>query len=100
MIHDRQRLAFGFESGDDLRRVHARLDNLYGHLPADGTHLFGQPDLPHAAFTETLQQSVLAKRRALVAQRSRAGLGRIVRARALVEGWFHRGLFGRRWTTP
>jgi hypothetical protein len=34
VIHDRQRLPLGFETGDDLMRVHARLQNLEGDFAA------------------------------------------------------------------
>ena len=35
MVHERQRLPLGLEAGDDLPRVHARLDDLQRHLAAD-----------------------------------------------------------------
>ena len=34
MVHQRQCLPLGFEAGDDLAGVHARLDDLEGHLAA------------------------------------------------------------------
>ena len=58
MIHDGQRLPFGLEAGDDLRRVHARLDDLDGNHAADRLFLFGQEDDAHAAFAELLKQFV------------------------------------------
>ena len=35
VVHQRQGLPLGLEAGDDLPRVHARLDDLQGHLAAD-----------------------------------------------------------------
>ena len=58
--HDREGLAFGLEAGDDLRGVHARLDDLQRHLAADGTRLFGEPDFAHAARANALKKTVRA----------------------------------------
>jgi len=44
MVHNRQRLAFGLETGDDLSRVHARLDDLQSHLASDWILLLGHVD--------------------------------------------------------
>ena len=35
VVHHGQGLPFGLEAGDDLRGVHARLDDFQGHLAAD-----------------------------------------------------------------
>ena len=37
MIHHRQRLPLGFETGDHLPRVHSRLDDLQRHAPMTGS---------------------------------------------------------------
>ena len=58
MVHQRQRLPLGLEPGDDLRRVHARLDDLQRHAAAERVGLLGQPDLAHAAFADPLEQTV------------------------------------------
>src|SRR5438309_9970981 len=64
MVHQRQRLAFGLEAGDDLARIHAGLDDLQSHLAADGVLLFGDKDQSHAAFADLLHQLVGADDRA------------------------------------
>ena len=66
MLHQRQRLLFGFEAGDDPLGVHARLDDFEGYLPSDGLLLLGQVHDPHAAFAQHRQQLIttdLAARR-------------------------------------
>ena len=55
VIHHRQGLPLGLEAGDDLRDVHARLDDLEGDLAADGLRLLGHEDGAHAAFADLLQ---------------------------------------------
>ena len=60
MVHQRQRLPLGFEAGDDLARVHARLDELSATGRLTGCCLLGDPDRPHAAFADLLQQLVRA----------------------------------------
>jgi hypothetical protein len=59
MIHERQRLAFGFEAGDDLFGVHAQLDDLEGHRSMDGLHLLCPIDHPVATFADLLEQLVM-----------------------------------------
>jgi hypothetical protein len=49
MVHECQRLPLGLEAGDDLPRVHPRLDNLEGHLALDGGGLLGNEDDAEAA---------------------------------------------------
>ena len=58
MVHQRQRLALGFEPGDDRLGVHAQLDDLESDPAADGLLLFGHVNHPAAAFTDLLQQLV------------------------------------------
>ena len=64
MVHDRQRLPLGLEAGDHLPRVHARLEDLQGHLAADRLRLLGHEDDAEAAFADLLQQLVRADHRA------------------------------------
>ena len=61
MVHQRQRLAFGFEPGDDAFRVHAQLDDLKRDVPADGLFLFGHINDAAAAFADLLQQFVIGQ---------------------------------------
>ena len=53
--------------------VHARLDDLQGHLAADGLGLLGHVDDAHAPLADLLQQLVGADRRARAARSARAG---------------------------
>ena len=46
------------------RRVHARLDDLQGHLPPDRLGLLGHVDDAHAPFADLLQELVGADDRA------------------------------------
>ena len=48
VVHQRQGLPLGLEPGDDVARVHARLDDLEGHLAADRLLLLGHEDQAHA----------------------------------------------------
>jgi hypothetical protein len=50
MVHLGQSLAFGFEPGHDLSRVHAELDDLEGHLAADRLLLRRHVHDAHAPF--------------------------------------------------
>ena len=58
MVHDGQGLALGFEAGDDLGRVHARLDDLEGNRALDRVLLLGHVDDAHAPFADLLQELV------------------------------------------
>ncbi len=58
MVHHRQRLPLGFEAGDHLPRVHARLDDLQRDAAFDRLLLLGHVDDAHAAFADLLQQLV------------------------------------------
>ena len=64
VVHQRQGLALGLEAGDDLLGVHAGLDDLQGHLAADGLRLLGHVDDAHAPLADLLQQLVGADDRA------------------------------------
>jgi hypothetical protein len=61
VVHERQSLSLGLEAGDDLGRVHSRLDDLQGHLATNGLHLLREPDLSHASFAETLEKAVASE---------------------------------------
>ena len=63
VLHERQRLAFGFEAGHDLFRVHAQLENLERDSPRDGGALLRHVDHPVTALTDLLQHFVRAKGR-------------------------------------
>src|SRR5215831_6302977 len=60
MVHHGERLAFGLEAGDDLLRVHPRLDDLHRDLAANGFQLVRDPDFTHAAFADRLDESIWA----------------------------------------
>ena len=64
VVHHRQRLTFRLEAGDDLPRVHARLDNFERHATADRLLLFGHIDNSAPAFTDLLEKLVMADARA------------------------------------
>ena len=64
MVHHRQGLALGLEPGDDLLRVHPRLDDLQGDLAAHGLGLLGDVDDAHAPLADLLHQLVGADDRA------------------------------------
>jgi hypothetical protein len=61
VVHEGQRLALRLEPGDDLRRVHPRLDQLDRHEPPDRLGLLGHPDGAQAALADPLQQLVPAR---------------------------------------
>jgi hypothetical protein len=54
MVHQGQRLPLGLEPRDDLRGVHAQLDDLQRDLPVHRARLLGEPDFPHSAFAHQL----------------------------------------------
>ena len=64
MVHQGQRLPLGLEAGDHVAGVHARLDDLEGHLAADGLLLLGDEDQAKAPFADLLHQLVGADGRA------------------------------------
>ena len=55
VIHQGQYLPLGFEPGDHLLRVHARLDDLQGHFAADRLHLLGHKDHAESPFADLLK---------------------------------------------
>ena len=58
MIHQGQGLSLGFESRDDLPRVHAQLDDLERNLAADWFLLLRHIDHTAAAVADFFKQSV------------------------------------------
>ncbi len=73
MVHQRQRLALGFEPGDDLLGVHPPLDDLERHLSTRRL-LLGEVDLAHSSFADLLPDGVVADLRCRAGQFG-AGLG-------------------------
>ncbi len=64
VVHEGQCLALRLEPGYDVARVHARLENLQGHLAADRLRLLGHEDDAEAALADLLEQFVGADDRA------------------------------------
>ena len=60
MVHHRQRLALGFEAGDDRLGVHAQLDDLERDAAAHRFLLLGHVNHAAAAFADFLEQFVAA----------------------------------------
>jgi len=58
MVHQRERLAFGLEAGEDVAGIHAGFDDLESHFALDGLGLLGHPNHAHAAFADLLQELV------------------------------------------
>ena len=58
MIHHRQSLPLGFEAGDYLPAVHARLYELQRHQSPDRSLLLRHINQPHSPFTNLLQEFV------------------------------------------
>jgi hypothetical protein len=58
VIHQGQGLLFGLEAGEHFAAVHPRLDDLQGHLAADGLLLVGHVHHAHAPFTDLLDQLI------------------------------------------
>ncbi len=58
VVHQRQRLALGLEARDDLARVHAGLEDLQRHAPADRMLALGEEDRTEAALADLLQELV------------------------------------------
>ena len=63
MIHQRERLSLGLETGDHLPRIHAELDDLERDPPAHRLLLLGHEHDAAAAFAQSLQQLVAADSR-------------------------------------
>src|SRR5439155_434940 len=60
MVHEGQRLPLRLEAGNDLARVHPRLNDLEGHPAPYWLPLLGHKDGPHAALADLFQQLVRA----------------------------------------
>ena len=58
VAHQGQGLALGLEAGDDLARVHPRLDDLERHHPADRLVLLGHEDHAEAALADRFEELV------------------------------------------
>ena len=56
VVHQGERLTFGFETGDHLAGVHAGLDDLQGDRTPDRLVLHGAEDDTEAAFADLLDQ--------------------------------------------
>jgi hypothetical protein len=62
VVHQRQGLPLCLESGDDLLRIRARLDDLDRHLAAHRPLLFCDEDDSHAALADLLTELIAADR--------------------------------------
>jgi hypothetical protein len=60
MVHQRQRLPFGFKPRDHLFGIHAELDNLQRDAAPHRFLLLGHVNHAAAAFAELLEEFVLA----------------------------------------
>ena len=60
MRHQRERLAFRFESRHDLRGIHPGFDDFQRDLTMNGSRLFGEPHVAHAAFSHSLEKAIWA----------------------------------------
>jgi hypothetical protein len=58
VVHEGEGLPLGLEPGDHLVRVHSRLDQLEGYLPADWVVLLGDEYHPHPAFADQFHEPV------------------------------------------
>src|SRR5262249_8772756 len=58
MVHQRQGLALLFETLDDSPGIHSRLDEFESHAAFDRRNLRGDPHFTHAAFPNSLLQTV------------------------------------------
>ena len=62
MVHNRQRLTFGFESCQCLARVHSQFDDLQSNSPTHRFRLLCHVDLAETAFTDLFEQLVATNR--------------------------------------
>jgi hypothetical protein len=62
MIHERERLALGFEPGYHLRRVHAQFDHLKRHPSLEGVLLFRHEHDSATAFPDLFEYFVTFRR--------------------------------------
>ena len=60
MIHHGQRLPFLLETSDHGLRIRAQLENLQGDEAANGLFLLRHVNDPRAAFSDLLEQLVMA----------------------------------------
>ena len=60
VAHQGQDLPLSIEAGHHLLGVHAQLDDLEGHTPADRLLLLGLIDRAHPAFAQNLDEAVVA----------------------------------------
>jgi hypothetical protein len=60
MVHERQRLALGFEPGQDFARVHPGFNDLERDAAAHGFLLLRHIDHTAAAFADLLEELVTA----------------------------------------
>ncbi len=60
MVHQRQRLAFGLEAGEDGFGIHASLDQFESDRASDRLSLLGKVDRSHAPFADFLAKLVAA----------------------------------------
>lgn len=58
MIHARERLAFGFEALEENVVRNTGANELQRYETAQGSSLFREPQLSHAAFAELLNESI------------------------------------------
>ncbi len=58
VFHQGQGLALRLEAGQDVARVHPRLDQLQGHLAADRPELLGEVDRAHPPLADLLADLV------------------------------------------
>lgn len=58
VVHQRQGLTLGLEAGDDLARVHARLDQLERDAAMDRRELLREPHLTHPARANAFEELV------------------------------------------
>ena len=94
MVHHRQGLPLGLEAGQNLPRVHARLDDLQRHPPADRLFLVGKIDSSKTAFAQHAEQFVRADCRAkpfihgrsIADKRLRGGVGLYVCPPLIIPG--------------
>ena len=85
VVHQRQRLPLRLEPGDDIARVHARLDDLQGHLAANGVPLLGDEDQAKASLADLLHEFIGTDDRAGALGDRPVILGRVRARRDILE---------------
>jgi len=58
VVHHRQSLPLSLEAGDNLLRVHPRLDDLQGHTASHRAFLFRQVDNAEPSFAKSAQELI------------------------------------------